>query len=127
MNIDIQAISKSYRKKPVLKDITLSTCGGKCVGILGSNGTGKSTLLSILAGIQACDSGAFLCDGKDLFQQPRLRSKLVGYVPQGTPLFDELNAWDNLTLWYDTKTLKRELESGLLAMLVISNFIKTPV
>ena len=127
MKIDIQAISKRYGKTPVLKDITLSADSGNCIGLLGSNGTGKSTLLSILAGIQAGDSGSFLCDGRYLLQQPKLRSKLVGYVPQGTPLFEELTAWDNLTLWYDTKTLKKELESGLLAMLGISNFIKTPV
>ena len=127
MYIEIQSIAKKYKKKPVLKDISLSAQGGQCSGILGSNGTGKSTLLSILAGIQKCDSGAFLFEGKDLFRYPRERSKLVGYVPQGTPLIEELNAWDNLSLWYDSDTLKKELSGGFLAMLGIADFIKTPV
>ena len=127
MNIDIQGIAKKYRKKPVLKEITFSAHSGQCVGILGSNGCGKSTLLSILAGVQKCDGGRFLYEGKDLFQYPKQRSELVGYVPQGTPLIEELNAWDNLLLWYDTAALKEELKGGFLAMLGIADFIKTPV
>ena len=73
---------------------------GKCVGILGGNGCGKSTLLSILAGVQQADGGSFLYEGeKDLFTFPRQRAQLVGYVPQGTPLIEELTAKDNLSLW----------------------------
>ena len=127
MDIDIRSIAKKYKKKIVLKEINLSATMGECIGILGSNGSGKSTLLSILAGIQKCDSGVFLYKGNDLFKYPRERSELVGYVPQGTPLIEELNAWDNLLLWYDTDKLKRELTDGFLAMLGISDFIKTPV
>ena len=127
MDIDIQSIAKSYRKKTVLRDITFSAHGGQCVGILGSNGCGKSTLLSILAGIQRCDGGRFLYEGNDLFRYPRQRSELVGYVPQGTPLIEELTAWDNLLLWYDAAVLKEELKGGFLAMLGIADFIKVPV
>lgn len=127
MNIEIQAIAKKYRKKTVLREITFSAHSGQCIGILGSNGSGKSTLLSILAGIQKCDSGKFLYEGKDLFQYPQQRSELVGYVPQGTPLIEELNAWDNLSLWYDTAALKDALKNGFLSMLGISDFLKLPV
>lgn len=127
MQIEIQSIAKKFKKKKVLREITFSAQSGQCVGILGSNGSGKSTLLSILAGIQKSDKGAFLYDGNDLFRYPKQRAELVGYVPQGTPLIEELNAWDNLRLWYDTATLKQELESGFLAMLGIGEFIKTPV
>lgn len=127
MNIEIQSIAKRYKKKEVLKDVCFSAKGGECIGILGGNGSGKTTLLSILAGVQKSDSGAFLYEGKDLFQYPRQRSQLVGYVPQGTPLIEELNARDNLSLWYDEAQLKQELETGVLAMLGIGEFLKTPV
>ncbi len=127
MDIQIKNISKSYRKKTVLKDISLNASGGSCIGILGSNGSGKSTLLSILAGVLRCDGGSFLCDGKDLLEDPALRAYFVGYVPQGTPLLDELTAWDNLLLWYDRKTLKEELENGVLKLLGIDAFLKVPV
>ena len=127
MMIEIKNIRKSYGKKSVLRDISFSAHAGQCVGILGSNGCGKSTLLSILAGIQGADSGELLCEGENLLQNSRHRSRLVGYVPQGTPLIEELTAWDNLSLWYSKEELKQELESGVLAMLGIGEFLKTPV
>ena len=127
MEIEIQSIAKRYRNKEVLRDVCFSAKSGECIGILGNNGTGKSTLLSILAGVQASDSGAFLYEGRDLFRYPKQRSQLVGYVPQGTPLIEELTAWDNLRLWYDTGTLRQELNQGFLAMLGIGEFIRTPV
>lgn len=127
MKIEIQNIQKRFGKKQVLQDVNLTCDGGKCIGILGSNGCGKSTLLSILAGVLRCDGGKFLCDGKNLLAKPALRAHLVGYVPQGTPLLEELSAWDNLLLWYDREELETELQSGVLKLLGIHEFLKTPV
>ena len=127
MVLEIQGITKSYKRKSVLKGINLTAEKGQCIGILGGNGSGKSTLLSILAGVNRADSGAFLWEEKDLLREETLREKIVGYVPQGNPLMEELTAWDNLRLWYDKADLKRELEDGVLAMLGIGDFIKIPV
>ncbi len=127
MDIQIKNISKSYGKHNVLRDISFSAQGGCCIGILGTNGCGKSTLLSILAGVQQGDSGQFLFNGEDLFQHRSQRAALVGYVPQGTPLIEELTAWDNLLLWYDRKALKKELQDGVLRMLGVDGFLKTTV
>jgi ABC-2 type transport system ATP-binding protein len=127
MEVIIDHIAKRYRRKPVLRDINLQARGGQCIGILGANGSGKSTLLSILGGVLRRDGGKFLLDGKDLFADSRLRSQYVGFVPQGTPLLEELTAWDNLLLWYDREELKQELESGVLHTLGIGDFLKVPV
>ena len=127
MNIEIKAIRKSYGRKQVLRDITLSVTSGKCIGILGSNGSGKSTLLSILAGVQSSDGGEFLFDGRDLFKYEKQRALLVGYVPQGTPLIEELTAKDNLFLWYTREEMQKELDSGILKMLGIGGFLSTQV
>lgn len=127
MRIEVKGIAKNYGKKQVLKDVGFSACEGQCIGILGGNGSGKSTLLSILAGVQGCDKGEFLCEGVDLLRSPARRAELVGYVPQGTPLIEELTARDNLLLWYDRAALKQELDHGVLAMLGIGEFLKTPV
>lgn len=127
MLVEIRNIAKRYKRKQVLRDVSFSSASGRCIGILGSNGTGKSTLLSILAGVLKCDSGEFLCDGVDLLHDPKLRAEYVGYVPQGTPLLEELSAYDNLRLWYDTQDLKSELESGVLHLLGIDEFLKVPV
>ena len=127
MNIEIVGIEKSYRHNTVLRDLNLSAQSGNCIGILGGNGCGKSTLLSVLAGVQQADKGTFLCDGENLFTNTKLKESVLGYVPQGNPLIEELSAWDNLRMWYDRKTLKKELSDGVLNMLGINSFLKTPV
>ncbi len=127
MKIEIKGIHKKYGSKQVLCGIGFTAEAGRCIGILGGNGCGKSTLLSILAGIQSADKGEFLYEGKDLFKYPRQRAQLVGYVPQGTPLIEELSARDNLSLWYDKASLERELNGGVLSMLGVNDFLKTPV
>lgn len=127
MKIQVNSIEKTFGKKKVLRGIDLSCESGSCIGILGANGSGKSTLLSILAGVQNRDKGQFLCDGKDLFQDAKLRAHLVGYVPQGTPLIEELTAKDNLRLWYDSDELEKELKNGVLKMLGIPDFLNVAV
>ena len=127
MKIAIKDIYKSYGKKEVLKGIDLSIESGKCIGILGANGCGKSTLFSILAGVQKAKRGEFLYDGKNLFDYPSRRSHLVGYVPQSPALFEELTARDNLLLWYKKDELQKELSSGVLNMLGINEMLKIPV
>lgn len=127
MQVEITHIAKRYRGKQVLRDVNLTASGGRCIGILGANGTGKSTFLSILAGVLRCSGGQFWVDGQDLFRNNRLRSQYVGFVPQGTPLLEELTAWDNLRLWYDREELKAELENGVLKTLGIQEFLKVPV
>lgn len=127
MKIEIKNIAKSFGRKQVLKDACFTAQSGDCIGILGGNGCGKSTLISILAGVLKGDAGEFLYEDKNLFKFPRQRARLVGYVPQGTPLMEELTAYDNLLLWYDKVTLKKELSNGVLSLLGIDQFLKVPV
>ena len=123
----IENIKKNYGKKQVLKGISLSAKKGECIGILGVNGSGKSTLLNILSGIQKCDGGDFSYNHIDLFKNTKERSKVVGYVPQSTPLLEELSGRDNLRLWYDEEEMEKSLKTGVLGMLGIDEFIKVPV
>lgn len=123
----ITSVKKSYQKNCILKNITFSAKDGQCIGILGGNGSGKSTLLGILAGILKADGGSFTYQGEDLLKDAKKRSRLLGYVPQNTPLLEELSAKDNLSLWYDSHELTKELSQGVLGMLGIGDFLKTPV
>lgn len=123
----IEQIQKKYGKKTVLKDITFSGEDGICIGILGGNGSGKSTLFSILAGVHKGNGGKFLYKDTDLFKNEKRRTEIVGYVPQNTPLLDELTAYDNLRLWYDKEAMQEALKNGVLGMLGIGEFLKVPV
>lgn len=123
----IENIQKKYGKNTVLKGVTFEAKEGSCVGILGGNGSGKSTLFSILAGVSKAGSGSFFYNGDDLLKKSKKREELVGYVPQSTPLIDELTAYDNLRLWYEKAEMDKALKSGVLAMLGIKEFLKVPV
>ena len=125
--ITIQNIRKGYRNKPVLQDVSFAAKSGDCVGVLGGNGTGKSTLLRTLAGVIRADAGQFLWNEFDLLRDEARRSAFVGYVPQGTPLLQELTAKDNLRLWYDGAALEQSLDSGVLKLLGVDQFLTTPV
>lgn len=126
MKIQIENIQKSFGKHQVLRGASLSAEGGQCIGIIGQNGSGKSTLFGILAGLQKA-KGAFLCNGKDLIKNTKLRSALVGFVPQSPPLLEELSARDNLRLWYSRAELEASMERGVLKLLGISDFSSVAV
>lgn len=123
----IENIKKNYGKKQVLKGISFSAKEGECIGVLGVNGSGKSTLLNILSGIQKGNDGDFSYNDISLLKNAKKRSEVVGYVPQSTPLLEELSARDNLRLWYDEEQMEKSLKTGVLGMLGIGEFIKVPV
>lgn len=127
MHIEIKGISKQYGTNHVLMSTGLGCMGGTIVGILGANGSGKSTFLSILARILPGDGGKFLCDGVDLLKDPKLHARMVGYVPQNNPLMEELTARDNLLLWYTREEMERELQDGVLKYLGIGEFLNRQV
>ena len=125
MKGEICQISKKYGKNHVLKDVSFTVDAGESVGVIGANGSGKSTLLRILAGVQKADNGRFLWRGIDLLHSGAERP--VAYVPQGTPLIEELTAYDNLRLWYEKDALYQSLASGMLKELGVDEFLKKSV
>lgn len=126
MQLCVQEIKKRFRRKEVLRDVSFTAESGRAVALLGSNGSGKSTLLRILAGVLRPDGGTCLWEGRDLLRDDRRRAGTVAYVPQGTPLLEELSARDNLRLWYEPEALERSLEEGILNRLGVKDFLKTP-
>lgn len=125
MDLSVEDIQKRYGRNRVLTGASFGADRGDCAGIIGSNGTGKSTLLRILAGVLRANGGRCLWHGEDLLRHPSLRARTVAYVPQGTPLIEELSALDNLRLWYAPKDLERSLDEGLLRELGVPDFLKT--
>ena len=124
--IEVKNISKRYRNT-VLDDISFTAEKGQCVGIIGANGCGKTTLLSIMAGVNKAQSGKIyynneLADKKSVFK------KYIAYVPQENPLIDELTTKDNLLLWLGSnKKIKDGFENGVLKDLGIEEFLNKQV
>ena len=92
--INVSNIRKHYGRQEILKGVTFSAGQGECVCITGRNGCGKTTLLSILTGIEQCDSGTV--------QMPAGNVK-IGYLPQINPLLERMSVKDNIKLWCNDK------------------------
>lgn len=99
MELELRNIKKSYRKKQVLKKVSLTAKAGECTGIIGANGCGKSTLLKILAGIEKADGGDIFMNGELVKMKSSRLTDHVGYIPQESVLIPELTVEDNLKLW----------------------------
>ncbi len=94
---EVVDISKSFDGRPILKKLSLKVYPGECVGILGPNGCGKTTLFSMCIGEQSIDSGKIYINSKSIDQIPiHLRSKEgLGYLPQQRSVFN-MSVYDNL-------------------------------
>lgn len=125
--LELRGIMKSYHKNPVLTGVDMKLQEGECVGLVGANGVGKSTLLKILVGGMKADGGEILLDGRPVTQD-RL-SEVAGYVPQENPLFEDLTVKDNLELWYEgnRSRIENDLEDGILKQFEIDTFYKKRV
>lgn len=100
-----ESISKSYRSRQVVRDLSLSISSGEVVGLLGPNGAGKTTAFYMIVGLIACDSGQILLDDKDLTALPmHRRARLgVGYLPQEASVFRGLTVEENILAVLETR------------------------
>lgn len=91
-------LTKKYLFNPVLKDVSLSIKGGQIFGLLGPNGSGKTTFLKIIAGLLQPTSGAFTVCGKPHGIETK---KLVSFLPDKNTLFSWMTAQDALDFYAD--------------------------
>src|SRR5262245_20429645 len=93
-----RGIGKQFRKRPVLRDVSLRLQRGEVVGLLGPNGAGKTTCFYIISGLIKADQGEILLDGTDVTAMPMYRrARLdIGYLPQEASIFRGLSVGDNI-------------------------------
>ena len=98
-------LSKSYGKRPVVKDVSFSVSQGEVVGLLGPNGAGKTTCFYMTIGLVRQDGGQILIDDTDISELPihgRAR-KGLGYLPQEPSIFRKLSVSDNILAILETR------------------------
>ena len=110
-----RGISKSIRRHPILRNVSLRLNRGEIVAILGPNGAGKTSMFYSIAGLMIPDSGEITIDGHDVSQFPMYRrSRLgLGYLPQEMSVFRGLNVEDNIRAILEIRvrnSIQRELE-----------------
>ena len=94
---EVKDVSKSFDGRPILKKLSLKVFPGECVGVLGPNGCGKTTLFSMCIGEQNVEGGKIFLNNKSIEQTPiHLRSKEgLGYLPQQRSVFN-MSVYDNV-------------------------------
>ncbi|WP_420029932.1 LPS export ABC transporter ATP-binding protein [Rhodovulum sulfidophilum] len=91
-------LRKSYRRRPVIRDVSLRLDRGEVVALLGPNGSGKTTCFYAVAGLLTPDGGKVMLDGRDVTTLPMYRrARLgIGYLPQEVSIFRGLDVEDNI-------------------------------
>ncbi len=130
--LTVAQVKKSYKKRMVVKGVSLAVGRGESVGLLGPNGAGKTTVFYMITGLVPADSGKITIDGDDVTALPMYqRARLgIGYLPQEASIFRGLTVEQNIMavlelVEKDKKRRKEQLDS-LLEEFKITRLRKSP-
>jgi lipopolysaccharide export system ATP-binding protein len=130
--LSAQNIGKHFKKRPVLRDVSIQVQRGEVVGLLGPNGAGKTTCFYIMTGLLPADYGTVSLDGEDITDLPMYRrARLgVGYLPQEASIFRGLSVANNIrSILEVTEPIRENREAmleELLAEFSITHLARTP-
>jgi lipopolysaccharide export system ATP-binding protein len=125
-------LGKSFKKRPVLRDVSLTLQRGEVVGLLGPNGAGKTTCFYIMTGLISPDYGRITLDGEDVTDLPMYRRARmgIGYLPQEASIFRGLSVENNIRAMLEvSEPLPDQLEirlEDLLAEFSLTHLRRTP-
>ena len=107
--LEISDLAKTYRRREVVKSVSMHIRGGEIVGLLGPNGAGKTTCFYMIVGLVSNDSGTIRLNQKQIDHLPiHLRARLgIGYLPQEASVFRHLTVEQNI---YAILQLRRDLD-----------------
>ena len=94
----VRHLTKSFKKRPIVRDVSLTINSGEIVGLLGPNGAGKTTSFYMIIGLIPCDKGSIYIDNREISHLPMdRRARLgLGYLPQEASVFRKLTVEDNI-------------------------------
>lgn len=92
MKLVLENVTKEYKDKTAIQNISVELYSGQLIGLIGKNGAGKTTLLKLLSTIMKPTSGRILLDNQDIVKNPNIMRSTIGYLPQ------EVFAYPNLTV-----------------------------
>ena len=130
--LQILNLRKSYKRRPVIRDVTMRLNRGEVVALLGPNGSGKTTCFYAIAGLVTPEGGQVLIDGKDVTALPMYRrARLgIGYLPQEVSIFRGLTVEDNILAVLEIREpdrhRRRERVEELLSEFSITHLRRAP-
>lgn len=130
--LTVEHLSKAYRQRPVLRDVSLTVERGEAVALLGPNGAGKTTCFYIVTGLIKPDAGVIQLDGHNITGLPMYRrARLgIGYLPQESSVFRGLSVEDNIRAVLQGQAMNRDDQENFLEELLnefhIAHLRRTP-
>ena len=112
--IDVSGVGRRFTARWVLRGVTFGVARGEAVGLLGANGTGKSTVLRVIAGLLRPHVGTVAVNGLDIVREAGRVREQVGYLAHTAGLYDDLTARENLTFAADMLGVDRSAADAAL-------------
>ena len=118
--LEVISLGKQYAKRPVVRNVSLSVQRGEAVGLLGPNGTGKTTCFYMITGLIRPDYGNIFLDGSDITRLPMYRrARLgIGYLPQEPSIFRGLSVEQNIMAVLEVSEKEMEQREAMLEELL---------
>lgn len=110
--IEVKNVSKKYGKFYAVRDISFTIKDGEIVGFLGRNGAGKSTTMNMITGFIEPTEGTIIVNGYDVDRKPKKVKELIGYMPEGTPLYSDLTVKEFVAYMAELKLVPRKLRKA---------------
>jgi ABC-2 type transport system ATP-binding protein len=106
--IEVKNVTKKYGKFVAVDDISFTINEGEIVGLLGPNGAGKSTTMNMITGFIEQTKGEIIVDGYDMLKKPKKAKREIGYMPEGVPLYTDLNVKEFVNYMAEIKQVDRK-------------------
>jgi len=118
VSVSIEAVGKHFGDNCALHDLNAIIRGGKLTGLVGPDGSGKTTLMRMLAGLMSADTGSLKINDRELGPNTAGIHQITGYMPQRFGLYEDLTVLENLKLYADLRGLDRGATSRLFEQLL---------
>ena len=106
--IELEHVTKLYGTIPGLRDVSLHVPKGQTVGLLGRNGAGKTTALNLMTGYFPPTEGTVRVGGLNMLAEPRACKRMIGYLPERPPLYDEMTVEEYLAFVSELREVVRK-------------------
>lgn len=122
--IEVKGLTKQYGSHTAVSDLTFTVDNGQIYGLLGPNGAGKTTTMNIITGCLAASSGQVRIDGHDIFEEPDAAKRLIGYLPEMPPLYQDMTPKEYLEFVARAKGVKKaDLQEQLQQVIQVTQII----
>lgn len=108
MRLVLENVSKRYKDKTAIQDVSAELYSGQLIGLIGKNGAGKTTLLKLIATIMKPTRGRILLDNQDIVKKPNIARNMIGYLPQDVSAYPNLTVLEYLSYIASVKGLRKK-------------------